>query len=221
MHDAIRRAPFAVVASVANVASEAPQVAVTQLPLVLSTGDAADGEFGTLYGHFAANNAHGTDLLQRAATEAVPVLCVFTVADDYVSPAWYPEKHTTAAGKVVPTWNYAAVHARGVVEAVPEGAATRAVLARLTDFMERRRYAADPAKVPTWAVSDAPAKYIETQMRHIRAFRVRVTCLEGSWKLSQNKAPASQAAVASGMASLQRGAPHPGDTVPALMRSNL
>ena len=82
----------------------------SHLPLLLEPGE---GQYGTLYGHFASANGHWHDL--AAGAEA---LVVFSGADAYVHPGWYPAK--AEHGKVVPTWNYIAVHAWGQAEVFDE-----------------------------------------------------------------------------------------------------
>src|SRR5690606_16122918 len=96
LHAQIRANPFALLA---NVGSEGVQA--SHLPLLL---EPEEGEFGTLYGHFARANPHWREL--QGGGEA---LAVFSGPDAYVSPGWYPAK--VEHGKVVPTWNYIAVHA--------------------------------------------------------------------------------------------------------------
>jgi transcriptional regulator len=107
-----------------------------------------------------------------------------------VSPAWYAAKAET--GKVVPTWNYAAVHAYGPIEFFDDADRMKSVVARLTDRHESDR--------PTpWAVSDAPADFIDGMLKGIVGFRLPIARLEGKWKLSQNRPAADQAAVRQGL----------------------
>ncbi|MBE0547058.1 MAG: FMN-binding negative transcriptional regulator [Rubrivivax sp.] len=147
--------------------------------------DPAAGEYGTLLGHVARANP-----LWRVAA-GTPVLALFSGPQAYVSPSWYPSK--AAAHKVVPTWNYAVVHAHGVLEAVDDAPWLRALVGRLTDHHEAPR----PAP---WSVDDAPADYIQQMLRAIVGIRIPVTRLVGKWKVSQNRSQADRLGVAAGLA---------------------
>lgn len=154
----------------------------THLPLLLA---AEEGEFGTLYGHFARTNPHWQDLAGQEA------LAVFAGPDAYVHPGWYPGK--AEHGQVVPTWNYIAVHAWGQVETFDDPARLRELLTRLT----ARHEAGRPRP---WALDDAPAEYLERMLRAIVGFALPIRRLEGQWKLSQNRQPADHAGVREGLA---------------------
>ena len=154
----------------------------THLPLLLA---AEDGEFGTLYGHFARANPHWQ------ALDGQEALAVFSGPDAYVHPGWYPGK--AEHGRVVPTWNYIAVHAWGAVETFDEPARLLELLARLT----ARHEAGRPRP---WSLDEAPAEYIERQLRAIVGFALPIRRLEGQWKLSQNRQPADHAGVREGLA---------------------
>ena len=145
---------------------------VSHLPLVVR--DEEDGL--VLYGHFARANSHW-----KVLDGKTPALAVFTGAEGYISPSWYATKQET--GKVVPTWNYVVVHARGVPELLDHGVPSRAAIETLTDAMEQPR--SDP-----WQVADAPKAYTESMMRGIVAFRMVVTELAAKAKLSQNRTAA-------------------------------
>ncbi|HET7412130.1 MAG TPA: FMN-binding negative transcriptional regulator, partial [Pararhizobium sp.] len=114
----------------------------------------------------------------RAADGASETLAIFQGPHAYVSPSWYASKKEH--GKVVPTWNYVVVHARGRLEAFDDADAVLAHVTRLTAQEEAGR--AEP-----WAVSDAPADYLETMRKAIVGMRMTVDRLEGSWKLIQHK----------------------------------
>ncbi len=154
----------------------------THLPLLL---EPEEGEFGTLYGHFARANPHWQDL---AGLEA---LAVFAGPDAYVHPGWYPGK--AEHGQVVPTWNYIAVHAWGQVETFDDPERLRELLTRLT----ARHEASRPRP---WSLDDAPAEYLERMLRAIVGFALPIHRLEGQWKLSQNRQPADHAGVRQGLA---------------------
>ena len=153
----------------------------TPLPLLL---DADEGPFGTLYGHVARANPQW-----RTATGEA--LAIFMGPDAYVSPSFYPSKAQT--GKVVPTWNYLAVHAWGPVEFFDDADRLRDVVTRLTDRHESGRAA-------PWNVSDAPADFIRAQLRAIVGLRMPITRIEGKAKMSQNRSVEDRKGVADGLA---------------------
>jgi transcriptional regulator len=156
------------------------------LPLLWDRG-AGDGPHGTLRGHVARANP-----VWREAAGA-EVLAVFQGPQAYITPTWYPSKATTA--KVVPTWNYAAVHAHGKLRVTEDTAWLRALVGRLTDTHEA-------TLAQRWQVDDAPADYIEQMLRAIVGIEIEVTRLQGKWKVSQNRSASDRAGVAAGLDSL-------------------
>lgn len=156
----------------------------THLPLLLQGG--ADGGPARLVGHLARANPQWRDF-----DPAVPALAIFQGPDGYVTPAWYGAKAET--GKVVPTWNYVAVHAYGRLEAVTDAEGLHAIVGTLTDRHEAAR--PDP-----WAVTDAPEDYVRAQLKGIVGVVLHIDRLEGKRKLSQNRPEADRAAVAAGLA---------------------
>lgn len=154
----------------------------TPLPLLL---DRSEGSHGTLYGHVARANPQWQMVLTGEA------MVIFMGADAYVTPSWYATKRET--GKVVPTWNYIAVHAYGVPEFFTDNDRLLALVTRLTNRHEAPRAA-------PWAVSDAPAQYIQSQLRGIVGFRLPITRLEGKRKMSQNRSAEDRAGVIDGLA---------------------
>lgn len=151
----------------------------SHVPMLL---DETDGPHGTLIGHLAKVNPH-----TKGTGEA---LAIFTGPDSYITPSWYPNK--PADGKVVPTWNYVAVHASGPIEFFNDPDRLMEIVTRLTNLHEAGR--AQP-----WAVSDAPADYIQMMLRGITGFRLQIAKLEGKWKMSQNRDQPTRAAVAAGL----------------------
>ena len=179
LHAQLQASPLALLTS-----AGAAGVQASHLPLLLEPGE---GEFGTLYGHFARANPHWRDL--QGGAEA---LAVFSGPDAYISPGWYPAK--AEHGKVVPTWNYIAVHARGPVELIEEPERLLQIVSRLSDQHESGRER-------PWAVSDAPREYIDSMLRAIVGFALPIRRLEGKWKLGQNRSAADQQGVRDGLAS--------------------
>ena len=151
-------------------------------PLMLEPDPAPHG---TLIGHLARANPHAA-----AALQGVETLVIFQGADGYISPSYYPTKQ--AHGKVVPTWNYAAVHAYGTLQMFDDPARLLDVVTRLTKDHETSR--AQP-----WAVSDAPEDFIDGMLRGIVGISLRITRLEGKVKMSQNRPAADQAGVVAGL----------------------
>lgn len=123
--------------------------------------------------------------------DGASVLVVFQGADTYVTPSWYRSK--AEHGKVVPTWNYAMVQARGTVTVEQDPDWLGAQVRELTD-----RHEADRA-IP-WKVEDAPEKFVTAQMRGIVGLDIAVTELTGKWKVSQNRPEADRKGVEAGLA---------------------
>ncbi|MBB4813311.1 MULTISPECIES: FMN-binding negative transcriptional regulator [Pseudomonas] len=155
----------------------------SHLPLLLNPDEGANG---TLYGHMAKANPQWRDLQNGAEA-----LVIFAGADAYVSPAFYPAK--AEHGKVVPTWNYLAVHAYGKAEVFTDAERLLAVVSALTDRHEGGRQ-------QPWAVSDAPADYIDGMLKAIVGFALPIERVIGKRKLSQNRSQADINGVRNGLA---------------------
>jgi transcriptional regulator len=168
------------------VTATAEGLVATPLPLFLAP---EEGPYGTLYGHLARANPQW-QLLPRG-----DAMALFTGPDAYASPSWYPSK--LEHRKVVPTWNYVAVHAYGPAEFFEDPDRLLQVVARLTDLHERPR--AEP-----WAVTDAPASFVRAQLKGIVGLRLPIARLEGKRKMSQNRSAADRAGVAAGLAASDR-----------------
>ncbi len=162
----------------------------TPVPFAL---DAAAGPFGTLRCHLARANPHW-----RALAEDGTALVVFTAADAYVSPGWYASKREH--GKVVPTWNYATVQARGQARVHEDPAWLGPHVAALTDMMETGR--PEP-----WAVTDAPEPFVAAQLRGIVGVEIEIASLAGKLKASQNRPEADRAGVRAGLEAAAPGCP--------------
>lgn len=149
----------------------------------------ADAPFGTLRAHVARANP----LWERDGEQ---VLVLFQGPQSYVSPAFYDEK--AVSGKVVPTWNYAVVHAHGRLRAVEDPAWLLALLGRLTGRHEAQR--AQP-----WAIGDAPRDYIEAMLQAIVGIEIVIERIEGKWKASQNRSQGERERIAAGVGELENG----------------
>jgi transcriptional regulator len=140
---------------------------------------------GVLRGHIARANPLWREY--RADSDA---LAIFHGPQAYISPSFYPAKQET--GEVVPTWDYAVVHARGTLRFVQDSAWLRALVSRLTDAQEASRH------VP-WKIDDAPEAYIERMLSLIVGFELSISSLTGKWKLSQNHPIANRRGVMKGL----------------------
>jgi transcriptional regulator len=136
---------------------------------------------GVLRGHVARANS-----LWRELSPDAPVLAIFSGADAYISPNWYASK--AEHGKVVPTWNYAAVHVSGTIRFIEDAAWLRGFVAALTDTHEAKHQR-------PWHLSDAPPDYIAGMLRAIVGFEIRIAAIAGKFKGSQNRAAADRAGV--------------------------
>ena len=176
LHGLIRQARLALLVS--NGAGGVPDV--THLPLTL------DAEAEVLIGHAARANPHW-----QALREAGRAIAIFRGAEAYVSPNWYPAK--AEHHRVVPTWNYEAVHAEGPVELIEDSARLHAIVSQLTAEKE----AAQPRP---WAVADAPEAFVAGQLKGIVGLVLRIETLTGKRKMSQNRAAADRDGAAAGLA---------------------
>jgi transcriptional regulator len=146
-----------------------------------------DGGLATLRAHVARANPHW-----RALRESPEAVVVFQGPEAYVTPAWYPSKRET--GKVVPTWNYVVIEARGTATVIEDEAWLRAQIEALTALQEAGR--AEP-----WAVGDAPGPFVAAMLRGIVGIEIAVRALVGKWKVSQNRPAADREGVVAGLAS--------------------
>lgn len=177
LHEEINKARLATVVSHGTSGLQA-----TPLPLLLVR---EEGQYGTLYGHLARANPHWRDW-----QDGNQALVMFNTADGYISPAWYPAK--AEHGKVVPTWNYISIQARGPIELFDDPQRLLQLVSRLSDKHEASR--AQP-----WSVTDAPADYIDKMLRAIVGFALPIEQLEGKYKLSQNRDIADRQGVHAGL----------------------
>ncbi len=177
LHEMMRRNPLA------TLVTAAAGLTANHVPMLLDPDGGSKG-LGLLKAHLARANAQ-----TRLAGE-VEALVLFLDVDHYVTPSWYETKRET--GRVVPTWNYVAVHASGRLRVVDDAAWLRAQIEALTAEHEARRGA-------PWAVSDAPEEFVVAQMRGIVGIEIDILRLEGKWKLSQNRSLADRRGVADGL----------------------
>jgi len=178
LHDAIDAFPLG---ALVTVGPDGPDA--NHIPFELNR---AQGPFGTLRCHVARANP-----VWRAAREGEDrALVIFRGVSGYISPNWYATKQTTH--QVVPTYNYAVVHAHGRIAVHDDPQWVRGLVARLT----RRHESAQPRP---WKMTDAPEDFLDAQLAQIVGLEIVVERLEGKWKMSQNRPAADRAGVIAGL----------------------
>ncbi len=176
LHDLIRQTGLATLVTRTD-----DGLIASHIPLLL---DPDPAPYGTLVGHLARPNP-------QARPAIGPALVIFQGPDGYITPSYYATKRET--GKVVPTWNYVAVHAYGDLTVFDDADQLLEVVTRLTD-----RHEADRAR--PWAVSDAPADFVQGMLKGIVGISLRIDRLEGKVKMSQNRPAADRQGVTEGLA---------------------
>lgn len=177
LHEAMRALAFG-----SLIMSGESGLEASHLPMMV---DPEHGPRGALLGHLARGNPQW-----KAAPAGAQALAMFVGPNAYITPSWYPTKSET--GKVVPTWNYLAVHAYGEIEFFDDPS-------RLRDHVTRLTQAHESARAAPWAVSDAPADYIDKMLGAIVGFTLTIARLEGKWKMSQNRVQLDRAGVLAGL----------------------
>ena len=151
------------------------------VPFILVEG----GDKGILRAHIAKANDQLEALQAGAET-----LAVFHGPEAYITPSWYASKKEH--GRVVPTWNYAVVQARGTPRVIDDPEWVRTQIGALTASQENRR--AQP-----WSVADAPEAFIAGQFKAIIGVEIPIVTIEGKWKVSQNRPIADRQGVVAGL----------------------
>ena len=158
----------------------------TLLPCVWDTTNLRSGYFGTLITHISRGNEQWKNIRQDQNA-----LAIVHGAQAYISPSNYENKNTDH--KVVPTWNYQAVHLSGTLEVSEDIESLRKIVTELTEFHEASR------KTP-WSASETNPEYMEAQLKGIVAITMTVTKVEAKYKLSQNRSKHDQQTVAEDLA---------------------
>jgi len=171
LHQAIESSPLG-----ALVVSTPEGIEANHVPFEL---DRTTGPFGTLRCHVARNN----NAWRNANAEC---LVIFQGPSAYISPNLYESKKEH--GKVVPTYNYVAVHAHGRMAIHDDEKWLRGLLGRLTRHFEANQ-------TQPWKMGDAPGEYIEQRLKEIVGIEIEMARLEGKWKMSQNRPEADRASV--------------------------
>ena len=177
LHQAMRDIAFGTLVTLG-----ADGLIASHIPLLLEDEPAP---LGTITGHLARANPQA-----RPPAPDSEALAIFLGPHAYVTPSWYPTRAET--GKVVPTWNYVAIHAHGRLRFIDDLGHTIAHLTKLTERREEKRAA-------PWAVSDAPADYIRGMARAVIGFELPIARLQGKWKMSQNRREEDRHGVIAGL----------------------
>ncbi|WP_426420769.1 FMN-binding negative transcriptional regulator [Bradyrhizobium genosp. A] len=162
----------------------------TLVPMLL---DETEGPNGTLYAHVARSNS------QWKLQPSCAAMAIFAGPEAYVTPSWYVTKQETH--KVVPTWNYVAVHAYGAIEFFDDADRLLDLVRRLTDLHEQ-------SQKDRWAVADAPADFIQAQLKAIVGLRMPITRCDAKRKMNQNRNAADRAGVIDGLSRSDRPEDH-------------
>jgi transcriptional regulator len=176
LHALMREHPLATLVAVND-----SGLVANHLPMRISAEPAP----GILRGHVARANPLWKEY--RSETEA---LAIFQGPQAYISPALYPSKQVN--GEVVPTWNYAVVHARGTLRFIHDTDWLRGFVSTLTDEREA-------ARSQPWKVTDAPAPYVDKMLALIVGFELSISSLSGKWKLGQNRTKADREGLIRGL----------------------
>lgn len=180
MHALMKAHPLATL-----VVSTANGLEANHIPMLICPESVPQGGFGTLRGHVARANP-----VWRSFDAGIDALAVFQGPQGYITPSWYPSK--AQHGKVVPTWNYAVVHAHGPLTVHDDVEWLRNLVTSLTQHQEY------PREKP-WQVADAPAEYLDAMVMAIVGIEIPIQRLEGKWKMSQNRLPQDRAGVMKGL----------------------
>jgi transcriptional regulator len=175
----MRANPFA-----ALISHDAEGLTATHLPTVARQ----DGDKLVVECHIARGNPHWKRLAANPATDA---MMIFTGPEAYIRPGWYPSK--AEGGKVVPTWNYAIVHAYGRAEIIEDGAW---LLRHVTELSAQQE---SPYELP-WKTSDAPEQYLAAMIRGIVGVRVSISRVDAKAKMGQNRETRDRLGAANGLA---------------------
>lgn len=176
LHEAIRRYPFASLITYSQSGLE-----VNHIPFVLKEVDGKQ----LLQGHIARANP-----LWQNVDDQSEALVVFNGPNHYISPNYYPTKKAT--GKAVPTWNYISVNVKGTLSYVHDSAWLYNMIDELTQEHELGR--PEP-----WSIKDAPENYIQKMLPAIVGLEIKISSLEGQWKLSQNQPTENKQGVIEGL----------------------
>ncbi len=164
LHDLMRSHPFGSLVTLGS-----SELIANHIPFLV---DATPGPFGVLRGHVAKANP-----VWKEFSTTMESIVIFQGPEHYISPSWYPSK--LEHGKVVPTWNYAVVHAYGFPKAIEDPNWLLNLVNDLTDLNEA-------SQGSEWKVSDAPSDFVDKLIRAIVGIEIPIAKINGKWKMSQN-----------------------------------
>ena len=159
LQDAIDHISFGTLVTVTN-----NGLLASHIPMILKR---VDGTSGTIQGHIAREN-----IQWRNSLPEIDGLAMFVGPHAYISPSWYKSNEET--GKVVPTWNFIAVHATGALRFITDTEWVRGLVTRLTMNFEK-------GSESPWKVSDAPREYIDQELKAVIGFELQIRQIEGNW----------------------------------------
>lgn len=177
LHALIRSHPLGALVTLSGT-----ELSADHLPFLIQPDQGAKGQ---LCGHVPRANP-----VWKQLGGSVEALVIFQGPESYVTPSWYPSKD--ADGKVVPTWNYAVVHAYGRPRVIDDRGWLLEHVTRLTAFQET-------GQAHPWQVSDAPKDFIERMIGRIVGIEIPISKLVGKWKVSQNRDLADRLGVVAGL----------------------
>ncbi len=191
MHELMHGHPFATLITTQN-----NELSADHIPMLIHP-ELSDK--GTIRAHIAKANP-----IYRNQASSKDVLVIFQGPHTYITPNWYASKKEH--GKVVPTWNYAVVHAKGELAFFDD---KQWIMNHLVENTSRR----EKQQAQPWKVSDAPADFIQQQINSIVGIEIVIRSIEGKWKASQNKNDKDRDSVKQGLLNEQLT-----DTVATLVR---
>jgi transcriptional regulator len=156
-------------------------IIMNHLPFIL---DPDRGRYGTLMCHVSRANT-----VWKSFSGSVESVIAFHGAEAYISPSWYVSK--ALHGKVVPTWNYAVVHAHGIPALLDES--------RLLEHLAQLTAAHEAGRPVPWHVGDAPAEFIRHMSQQIVGIEIPISRIVGKWKISQNRSAEDRRGVVVGL----------------------
>jgi len=177
LHEAIERIAFGTL-----VTNTPKGLMASHIPMFV---EKSKGAYGTLYGHIARGNSQWRD-----SSPEIESLAMFVGPDAYITPNWYQTRIDT--GKVVPTWNYVAIHVYGHPVFFDDKDRLLGLVTHLTNVHES--FFENP-----WKVDDAPRDYIEAELKSIVGFEMPISRIEGKWKMNQNRSDADREGVIRGL----------------------
>jgi transcriptional regulator len=179
LHDFMDEFPFV------DLVTATPTLRITHIPAIL---DRTAGRYGSILAHISAQNP------QRATFDGTHhAIVIFHGPHGYISPSWYAKQD------VVPTWNFAVVHASGRPKAMTDPTQTHALLARLIKKFE------NAVGSSSYDFSKLPESYVTGMMKGIAPFEMEIEALEGKFKLGQERSEGDKHGV---LAHLEKGAYH-------------